>query len=284
MEIKYVYFINFLSVIYLPQHNPNKCRSTWMFDMASFHFLMNVTSLGLGLGLAYHIFPRLPILPGYDFSDETVLLTYVSIIPFMVIELLICVNTTFVMVFIFMIGCLLLPFVAHELRLGRRSYKSQRFLRANFEELSLCYKSVEILQKLCNDLLGIFIFPCQTFITVTFCLCWWIFISNRMDGLLNKFTIYVSVAGSVIITVSWSIVLILGGHLHLHGNKVIKSWRYNNATYGTGEQRKLITRLQKTSRPISFSWGTTFIIQKRTFLLFMRGLTRGLIRTLLAFK
>ncbi len=168
-------------------------------------------------------------------------------------------------------------FIAKELCLGRARYKSSPYLR-DFVTLITEYRAFQLLQNRFNCLIGPYLVPTELIIKIVFWCTASMVIKRRKDMETVQFVLYSF--WTIVIPLLWSVVLILGGCLHYHGNKVLSSWKYRQ-NFKTATERKLLTQFRLSCKPIFISQGKVYTIKKVNLLLFSRELAKGLMKALL---
>ncbi len=94
---------------------------------------------------------------------------------------------------------------------------------------------------------------------------------------------------SVVILVSWSFfgatywcsTLLMGGKLHSQGKRILLSWKFHNK-WPDKKTKKLMGTFGKSCKPFQFCFGKTYVIKRLTVLKYIRSLSRGILKALLA--
>ena len=75
-------------------------------------------------------------------------------------------------------------------------------------------------------------------------------------------------------------VLVVGGLLEKYGVKVLESWKYHD--WGNKRDKKLMGKFRKSCKPLTLHYQKIYTVKRLTVLKFLRGLTRAIMRVLLA--
>lgn len=177
-------------------------------------------------------------------------------------------------------GAILVPFIVNELSLGGKKYRTSSSLR-NPQSLTVAYRSVQILQlRIINESFGKYLVPTHSLATLLFIVSSFMMIRKRElfgHGTMIVFTSWASLSAGL-----WYVCLVIGGYLHGRGEKVLKSWKH----YGWSRRadRMVMKKFRISCQPILISYGKLYTIRKMSGLIFIRGLVRGMKRTLLCRK
>ncbi len=79
--------------------------------------------------------------------------------------------------------------------------------------------------------------------------------------------------------IGWGLVLTMGGYLHSNGLKILNSWKQSR--WMSSLEIKVMTRFARSCTPIMICYGKVFVVRKVSLMVFVRGLSRGLVRALL---
>jgi hypothetical protein len=103
---------------------------------------------------------------------------------------------------------------------------------------------------------------------------------TELDVYSNSISV---LAGATYVILSfWIIVLEVCGKGHSIGKKVLKSWR--NLKFQSSSEAKYFHKVRKSCPVIYFGAPNTFRIRRKTFLNFVKGISRGTFRALIALK
>lgn len=265
----------------MPQYNPNKELTTKLFDLGVF----TTTAYGVGIlaitSTFLYRFPYSSILIGSEIPANTFgpfRIFIVYIFPHYIFTAA-CSVLSSLMILIWIDGVLLMPFLLKQLRTDRKEYKTRSNLR-NALHLIKIYRSAQILQIKVNKVLEYCIVPTQALVLDL------ILFASVM---LIKFGSKLSPASKCMLTswailgaVAWAAALIVGGHMHWYGIKVLKSWKYTK--WSRNYHRLLMSKFRKSCRPLTISYGKTYVIRRLSVLKFIRGISKGIMRTLLTLK
>lgn len=261
---------------YLPAHIPEESKRIKIFDFLLVLLIIGSTLVFLCISAFFILFPDFPNLFGSIFPNcgpwvilcSGVHLYSVFLYVFQVLFVLVCAAAY---------GIILIPVVTHEFRVGRKSYASISSLREPVN-LTIAYRSSQVFHNQLNKCLGYILFPAQTMATLLFIFSSYMIIRMRAD--MEILQICVLSALSVISFSAWSIVLVIFGHVNFGGNKVLASWK--KADWKSRWEKKFMNKFRVSCRPITICWGKYFVVRPVSLLVYLRGLTRGLVRTLLA--
>lgn len=254
-----------------------------MVETLCLAFVIGFFSALLLIVLVIIIFPHLPIFPGY----------YIPETSHFLVKLVFCYTySTYILIYLFINVALLLlaallasfyyiPFVIFELKLGRlkKAYKSCKTLRDPLINLMMAFRTCQIVQLLLNNVLGIFLVPthflvCQFVVMGTYTVVKHI---HELTVTTSVFAIFVLVN----VGLFWGTFLMMGGYAHLYGVKVLESWKYYK-NYKSRNEKKLMSKFRKSCKPIMINYYSYFIMRRLSVLKFVRSLSRGILRALLA--
>lgn len=174
------------------------------------------------------------------------------------------------------------PFFCKNFRLGRKSYETLTLFRSQ-NVLCTEYRAAQVLQKVYNDLVGRFLIPFQCMATLMFIFAGVGLLKLRQE--MESVSIWLLGILLVITPGIWLVILIVGAYLHLNGMKILRSWKYgvaktleNNSTL----EKKIMSKFRLSCSPLSITFKKAYTIRPGSVLVFVRGLIKGLMRTLLA--
>lgn len=182
---------------------------------------------------------------------------------------------------VFLYGTLFVPFLAKELVLGRKSYKSLSKLRT-METLVLEYRAAQLMQNICNALIGPLLIPLQTLITLMFMVSGFIVIRNWST--MDSISLMLMLAWAFTAPFFWLVDLMIASYLFRSGKKILNSWKYHQMSIARIKERKLLGKVRVSCRPLSIAYKKIYIIRPTSSMVFIRGLVKGLMRTLLTLK
>lgn len=264
---------------FLPSFQPNKSRYMKFMDIGilliSLFFIFCDVLFTLFF-IAYPTLPHLfgsllpsdklfllPILHLYHVYSNTILLTQIYL------------NVTVMFIY----GCVYLPIVIPELRLGRSKYRTSNALRKP-DTLIWVYRMVQIIQEVVNQLVGRLLVPSQALFTLEFIFGCYTIIRHTRDLLLIA-VLTISI-WSIVPSLLWAGFLYSGGYLNSSGRKILNSWKYHH--WPNKQVKQSMSKFVRSCRPLALCYGTIFVIRRQTLLIFLRGLIRGLMRALLTTK
>lgn len=190
------------------------------------------------------------------------------------------INLVVVTLTVLVLGTIYIPFVVRELRVGyRKNYKCSVTLRYP-ENLQKVYRMVQILQILANQILGPFLIPFQVISTLLFVFSGYTVITYR-DQLAEE-AVVVVIMWVIVGPVGWGSVLSMGGYLHSNGLKILNSWKHSR--WMSSQEKKVMARFARSCTPVTISYGKVYVVQSTSLMVFVRGLSRGLVRALLTLQ
>ncbi len=226
--------------------------------------------------------PRLPIFFGSVISTDAPLAIRIVIIFY---HCYICVPMYSTLSVessaVFMYGALVVPFLAKELALGRKSYKSLSKLRA-VNTLIIEYRTAQILQNVFNVLVGPSLIPLQTLVTLMFMVTG--FLGIRNWNTMNTISLTLMITWAFMAPFFWILGLIIASYLFRSGNKILNSWKYHQMSIASAKERKLLGKVRVSCRPLCVAYKKIYVIRPISSMVFTRGLVKGLMRTLLTLK
>ncbi len=229
--------------------------------------------------LLFIVAPTLPNLSGNILPNTWYFFPSNYMVPVQ-ITIVLYANINLVLECMLIYGTVVLPFIANELYLSHtKRYKSTPNLREP-STLRVVYRTAQIVQSKINDLLGKFLIPIQIICSILFVFGGFILIRHRET---MHVTMQVLLASWCVVgPLAWALFLVMGGYLHSNGIKLLNSWKYH--CWATADERLEINRFRVSCKPIRIGFGSTYVIQRKSVMVFQRGLLRGIMRALLAIK
>ncbi len=257
---------------------------TILIDIVFAGFLLTTLSVIALDSISFVVFPELPILMSSVIPSGRFYTTSLQALCLMYnIYMIIILHWTIFIAYVYVLLIhvfFVVPFVSKEFTLNRKSYKSSWFLR-NPTNLRLELRAVQILQFIFNKAVGVFLYPLQILCTVSFIFSTFTIIKQRNDLSMEVFAM--TVIWSVATSVPWALFLIIGGYLHSNAGKISSSWKCYKV-WRTSSERREMNKFQLSCKPITFNYGTFYVIRRVSVLIYVRVLTRGLVRALLTLK
>lgn len=161
---------------------------------------------------------------------------------------------------------------------NQASYDTLNSLRTS-RNLPLAYLKVEILHKNVNNLIEPFIIPVQTLITQIVLYCNYILIT-QWDH-LETMIVAILLMFAILFTVLWTVGLEIAGQFHRTNIHILRSWKYFD---WSKSEMKQLSKFRKARRPLAFRVGGYYCIKRLHVLKFLKGLTNGTLRAVLAMK
>lgn len=258
----------------MPNFIPNKSKHMMVVEVLLFLMILSFCFSLLFLGIFYVCYPSLPNLFGNIVPPHAYFFPIIYILPTYICITLVCKCGLFLS-FALIYGTVYYPLVVKEVQMGRRKYKASDSIRET-KNLMLVYRMLQIIQARLNHLFGKCLVPMQALMTISFVFGGYMLI--RFKSEVSLITILFMIL-SVLPSFLWSVLLYMGGHLHVTGRKIIMSWRYYR--WSNSYDRKLMKKFRMSCRPIMICYGKMYILQRQSPLVFFRGLVRGLVRALL---
>ncbi len=210
------------------------------------------------------------ILPNKWYSLLIVYLFSLYIVPYCFNYVLILTETVLPLVL------LVIRFVVNELRIGRPKYLSNDFFRTP-QNLQLVYRMGQILMACINGLFGKLLIPFQTIATLLF--VFGSYVTIKHHDKMKIISLLMILSWALLAAFGWGCILVMGGYLHSNGQKILTSWKKN--VWKSRKERNEMKRFVKSCKPMAICYGKLFVIRRVSLMVFVRGLTRGLKRTIL---
>lgn len=186
-------------------------------------------------------------------------------------------NLVVLQAFCIVCGGTIVRFIICELNLQRKNYKSVASVRLP-EKLILVHRSAQVfLQAYVLPVLGYLLVPAQAMIThMVMFAC---FLLTKHGDKVSQTMKSVVISWALLAAITWIAILELCGFIHSGGVGLLKSWKYHR--WSCRKDKKLMSRFRKSCKPIMIHYGRTYGIRRITVLKFVRGLSKGIFRTLL---
>ncbi|CAL8085921.1 unnamed protein product [Orchesella dallaii] len=276
----YVHFMYRLEDKYMPDLDHRSTKSMKALEFLIWYLIISMTASGFLLALMSIVVPSNPLLPTclippnvtYGIILKMVLFSLQMFIPFPVYG---AISLTMIVIVVY--TATVIPFFTNELRIGMGQYKTKNSLRTP-KNLMVTFRSFQLLHQIGMACFGVFIVPCQTTFSNMILFSNFMFIRHRAE--MQPETNCLLVIWSTLCLLFWMVVLELGGRLHLRGREVLKSWKLHD--FGDKSVNRFMSRFRKSCRPLAIQFGRTYVIRRLSVLKFIRGLTVGTFRILLA--
>ncbi|CAL8085452.1 unnamed protein product [Orchesella dallaii] len=278
----YVHLLYNLQDKYMPatDYDPRTSKVMKVLEFLTISIIINMTILAFLTSLMTIVVPSHPVLPTslippsfkYGIILKMILFPLQMFIPFSVYGAL-----ALAMIDIFVYSATVIPFFINELRIGRGQYKTLDSLRTP-KNLMVTFRSFQLLHQMAMTCFGVAIVPCQTTVSNLILFSNFMFIRHRAE--LQPETNCMLVGWSTLSLLFWMFVLELGGRLHSRGREVLKSWKMHD--FGDKGVNRCMSKFRKSCQPLSMNFGRTYVIRRLTILKFLRGLTTGTFRLLVA--
>lgn len=243
----------------------------------------------LGLGLAgliilgtIYIFPHAPMFPGYyvpETAPSFVKLWICYLVPFYSFAVVGLYTGGYI---VLLIGVLLINYllILREFQLDLKP-KSRYVITPQFRKprnIMLGYRVTQVMHQLTMYVVCHILVSTQSITTNLFVVSMYTLI--RDGDRMNLFTkVNLFMWGSAT-AVYWCFILHFGGYVYLQGGNILKSWKRHD--WGNRYHNRLMGKFRRSCRPLTISYQKMFTMRKLTMLRFVRGLTRGIFRMLLA--
>ncbi|CAL8125329.1 unnamed protein product [Orchesella dallaii] len=271
-------YLRYINQRYLPYYDPNQEMTSILIEAMLAMIGCFVALMLLLTSLFFFLFPRTSCLIGSIIPDDTFILIRFPIVyifpQYMTVSTIS--TASFLIIIMYLYGTIGIPFIVKEFRLGRKCYASLASLRKP-KNLMLAYRTAQILHEKFRLIFQYLIVPTQFIITNLFIFCCVMII--KFGQSLKPSSRFMLVSWALFGITFWASYLWLGGYLYLNGNRVLKSWKYH--PWNSRAEKNLMSKFQKSCRPIMIHYGRTYVIKKVTVLKFLRGISRGVLRTLL---
>lgn len=212
----------------------------------------------------------LHILPHKWYTIFIMCMFYIYIIPYCYMHLLLLVQT------VLPLGLLVIRILVKELRFGRPKYLSIDSLRKP-QNLQIVYRMGQILILHTNALFGKILIPIQTFTTLMS--VFGAYVAIKHNDKMKTMSLLMVLGWTLIAAVGWGLCLTLGGYLHSNGQKILGSWR--KYEWKSKKERNEMKKFVRSCKPIVICYGKIFVVRRVSLMIFVRGLTRGLVRVIL---
>lgn len=230
----------------------------------------------LALSSSYILFPTLPSQFGYIFPTSNIWIVLCTSIHIYSIFLYFW-HYAVILIAAALYGAIIVPLVTREFKLGRKWYLSVASLREP-SNLMTAYRANHIFHNKFNVCVGKTLFPSQAMLTLLFIFSCYMLIAIRNS--LEPLQVGIFVLLALLCAFGWSIFLTIFGYVYSQGNKVLNSWK--RATWKSKHERVLMNKFRVSCKPIMICWEKAFIVRSVSVLVYIRGLTRGLMRALLS--
>lgn len=265
-----------LNLCLSPQHR----RNVKFLDLCLFLLLLAFLLLAVSYCVFCIIFPESPVsIFGIIPESLPKIYSLPLYIFYFYFTLTLHASVYIVLAAVFIWGTLVIPLVISELRIGHRRHLKQLINRAIPKRLRLVYRSVQILQQMVNKLCGKFILPTQTLSTLLF--IWSGFMAIRHRQQMETTTLILMVGWASAAVLMWGGTLVLAGNLHSSGKKILNSWKNHQQIWTMAAERKMMNKFRVSCKPIYLGFGKTYIVQRKTVMIYGRELWRGIVRALL---
>jgi hypothetical protein len=166
-----------------------------------------------------------------------------------------------------------------EVEIKNKRYRTKSFLRSP-KNLLLEYRILQALQYNVNQVFGLTVLPFNALVGQFVIFSIVTLIRNWDD--LDVYSIYVLAAASFMCITFWSFLLEVCGQQDSLCKQVLKSWK--NAQFHNSFEAKYFFKMRKACPIIQIGVPGTFTIKRKTVLNFMKGISRGTFRALMALK
>lgn len=263
----------------MPTLDPDRCHFNRVVDRLITLFITILFLIYVCAALFVCIKPRGPLTFG-----ELVPLEYFNWLTYTFIVVVNLYIVTLVITNICALGCSWLIyliyfayFLPRELCLNNRQYKTVSTLR-EIDQMCHVYRSFQVLHVTVSYVTGIVLLLCNAVFMST------IMYSNfTLAKNWSSFSMLIKVMILLIsptITIFWVVLLDIGRRLGDGTAKLLLSWKVH--AWETKKERKLMSRFRKSCKPIKLSCGMQFVVGRTSVLKFLKGVTRGTMRALLA--
>ncbi|CAL8106442.1 unnamed protein product [Orchesella dallaii] len=272
-------FSDYIVDSYQPFYDRNKSLRGILIDI---FVLVIAGGIGLTQGmvcLTMILFPRAPVF----FTNvlcatqcNSIQIAAISFFQFYV-TCIIYWNVGFTVMMLFLYGIVVFSMLIDEFCLNLRKYRTIDTFR-NLDDLMFNYRCFQILQSCSMEVFGYILVPIQSTIMNLVVFCNFMMLIHGSE--LQIITLATMSLWSILCTSSWTFILFLGGYMHKSSERTFRSWKVH--PWGSKNERKIMSKFRKSCRPVLIQFGNMYVIRKRTCLKFLRGITKGTFRALLA--
>lgn len=168
-------------------------------------------------------------------------------------------------------------FYTKELVLGHSRYKTLKVLRSNSENLRTIFRAFQLLHSNVMCILGIFLVYLHSVFMVVPIFGNFLLITYWDDlHLLEKTSIGITVWGGFLF---WASVLEFCKYVWVRSHKILWSW--NGVGWGKAKETKIMKLFRKSCKPVLIRNGNMLVMGRITQLKYLKGVVRGLFRSLL---
>lgn len=170
------------------------------------------------------------------------------------------------------------PILLKDLRANLPTYRTHHSLRS-CPNLVHEYRCFEILHVIGMGFYGPLILPFHAFLSVLVVLGAYLITRHWMD--MDYIAIYMMFNWVFIFFAVWALVLQFSGFYFLQCTKTLKSWKHFK---WNKKDLKDLKRFTKSCKPLKIGDQIRFNFNNLSVLFFIRGISRGIVRALLALK
>lgn len=266
----------------MPKYNRNSSRENFYLDKLIHYFTYYCCISPFVVSSHYIFYPNQAPYPGFllpKVLQESWIVYIVFGLIAVHVVLLTWGSVLFVMSYMFIYTFSMGPILVKDFRAAMRSYRTLEDLRRP-KNLTINYRKIEILHKTLIDTIGPIFFPIQASIGKFVLICNYLLIQEW--SCIDTVTLGMLICLTSMFQLSWISVLSLGGLLHTHASKTVKSWKYLN--YESMGEAKYMGKFRKSCRPLVIGTPGIQRITMVSVLKFMQGIIRGTFRVLLAVR
>jgi hypothetical protein len=161
----------------------------------------------------------------------------------------------------------------------KKNYKTLPSLRRP-NTLLLEYRVIEQGHFQANAVLGRAVLPTNALIGQFVIFCNLTLIKDWTK--LDFYSICVLLGSTVLFTVFWILTLELCGHYHSKCKMVLNSWRF--LKFSNSSEAKYFFKMRKACPLMAIGIPGTFTVKRKTVLGFMKGISKGTFRAIIALK
>ncbi|OXA39474.1 hypothetical protein Fcan01_25796 [Folsomia candida] len=150
------------------------------------------------------------------------------------------------------------------------------------ENIFLTYRTLQLIMKDMSFVFGRLIAPIQ----VVFGQCvitsaYFLIGGGARDDSVTSMILWIVIPFTA---VSWTVMLAFSGIIYQSANRCIASWKRGAGWWDNGEDRNYMKKFRISCKPIYIGYPGLITVTSKTALMFVQGIVRGTVRTLLAFK
>lgn len=280
------HYIDYLSTTFLKPGHPKTRAHALFLDIVVTLITFTIPAAGFLLFVSFLLFPHLPVLFGNLISSESytfpVAIFFASFYGVSMGGMY--GNLAFLSIFVAIYVGVILPIFTDEFKVSQRkllsSYQTKGMMRMNPSNLIKGYREAQVFNCYCMEAVGVLLLPFHGLILLLVSFGIFLAILHRND--LHLTTLVPISIWCVFGFALYTILLLIGGYMHAHGQKTIRSWTIHN--WGSKETNKVMKKFAKSCLPLAICYGKTYIITRLGILKFLLTLNKVTFRTIITLR